>query len=181
MVTESKIKNKGYSLVEMIVVLAIIGIVSAMSVVSITMIHSAKAKDAAVVFDAEVAELIAKSKGQSDSNSDIFAFKIYKDGETYYLQHGTVVCSGAGSYTFTADSSDPISISKYVRVSFYPEGEAYNNAWDAGYDLGTTGQVLVFSKSGQCVSGAGNYGFFKRNGNLVARTVVRKNGSHTSR
>ena len=57
--------NAGYSLVEMIIVLAIVAVVSAMAIVSITMIHSAKAKEAAVTFDSEVSTLITKSKNLS--------------------------------------------------------------------------------------------------------------------
>ena len=48
-------RNEGFSLIEMIIVLAIIAVVSTMSILSIGIINTAKAKDAASVFDSEVA------------------------------------------------------------------------------------------------------------------------------
>ena len=64
-------KNKGFSLVEMIIVLGIIAVMSTMALISINIIHSAKAKDAATVFDSEVATLKTKAKGMGvDLNSN---------------------------------------------------------------------------------------------------------------
>ena len=64
----TKHKNDhGYTLVEMIIVIAIIAVVAGMSLISITLIHSARAKEASVTVDSEIATLITKSKNmQSD-------------------------------------------------------------------------------------------------------------------
>ena len=183
--------NKGYSLVETIIVIAIIGIVSAMALASVTMIHSAKAKDAAVVFDSKVAETAAKARGMNKDSSKLFSIRLYKEGSTYYIQTGTSEFSG-GAYTFTADADNMhegkgTSISRYVRISYYPEDKtdpdsSYTiGAWNDTKDVGTSGQVIIFAKSGVCISGAGTYCFYKRNGTLVAKDFVRRNGSHESR
>ena len=36
---------------------------------------------------------------------------------------------------------------------------------------------IVFDRHGNCVSGAGEYSFYKKNSNRVARVIVRQNGS----
>ena len=41
-------QNKAYSLVEMIIVIAIIGVISVMAMVTVSIIRSARAKDAAM-------------------------------------------------------------------------------------------------------------------------------------
>lgn len=99
-------ENKGYSLVEMIIVIAIIAVMSGASMVTITLINSAKAKEAGVTFDSEISALAAKSKSQvvkfdinDDGNVDkaditlcrgyYFAIAVYQgtDGK-YYISHG---------------------------------------------------------------------------------------------
>lgn len=83
-------KDQGYTLVEMIVVIAIIAVVAGMSLISITLIHSAKAKNASTTVDAEVATLITKSRNmQSDRAGWQYAARIYADERgAYYFQKG---------------------------------------------------------------------------------------------
>ena len=58
-------KNEGYSLIEMIIVIAIIAIVAGMSMLSIFIVHSARAKDSAITLDSEIAELRTKAKNMT--------------------------------------------------------------------------------------------------------------------
>ncbi len=86
-----RVKNKGYTLVEMIIVIAIIAIVAGMSLISITLIHSARAKEASVTVDSEIATLITKSKNmQCDRGAGWqYAARIYADDKgVYYYQTG---------------------------------------------------------------------------------------------
>lgn len=183
--------NKAYSLVEMIIVLGIIAVVSVMSLVSVTMIHSAKAKDAAVVFDSQVSETIARARGKNTDSSKLYALKLYKSGTSYYVQTGIASSAGA-SYSFTPDTDNindgkGTSLSKFVKISYYPERKddnsygRYSTNWDDAYEVSDTGVLLIFTKSGNCISGSGTYCFFKKNGSNVARDIVRMNGSHESR
>jgi len=204
-----KSKNKGYSLVETIIVIAIIGVVSAMAMVSVTMIHSAKCKDAAVVFDSEVSELIAQAKSMNDS-SKMYALRVWKDGANYYIQRGTLK-KDAGVLKFTIDSNNANdfrgkAVSKYVRISYtaesgsgltYPEdwNDTFDTTWTTATsivcdgDVGSlfhdgdalTGVFIQVTKSGDVISGNGAFCFFKKNGTQVARVYVRKNGSHECR
>ena len=205
---DGRSKNKGYSLVEMIIVIAIIGVVSGMALASVSMIHSAKAKDASVVFNAEVSELMAKAKSMNDSSA-MYAIRIHRDGNNYYIQSGTVKKSGTDyMFKISPDNDNDYkgkSISKYVRVSYTEEnstGINYPADWNAWCDLTWTdstniksdgsigpysdnqelsGVLIAVTKSGDVISGNGAYCFFKKNGSQVARVYVRKNGSHEAR
>lgn len=204
-----KSKNKGYSLVETIIVIAIIGVVSVMAMASVSMIHSAKCKDAAVVFDSEVSELIAQAKSMNDS-SKMYALRVWKDGANYYIQRGTIRDdAGTLKFKIDADNANDLrgkAVSKYVRISYTAEsgsGLTYPEDWDATLDAtwtaatsivcdgaagsifndgdALTGVFIQVTKSGDIISGNGAFCFFKKNGSQVARVYVRKNGSHEAR
>lgn len=176
--------NAGYSLVEMIIVLAIVAVVSAMAIVSITMIHSAKAKEAAVTFDSEVSTLITKSKNMNcDVNPNYsFCLKIYKDGDgKYYIQKGYYYDPTPGATTtYIFDSTtDPLNdgkgtcLSSYVSVKYIQTGSATEE------DVSTI--YIRYDRKGMCIEGDGTYRFYKRNGTMVASVYLRKNGSHETR
>ena len=82
--------NQGYTLVELIIVIAIIAVVAGLSVISVSLIHSAKAKNAATTVDEEIATLITKSKNMSSDVPGMqYAARIYADANgAYYYQRG---------------------------------------------------------------------------------------------
>lgn len=174
--------NAGYSLVEMIIVLAIVAVVSAMAIVSITMIHSAKAKEAAVTFDSEVSTLITKSKNMNcDVNPNYsFCLKIYKDSDgKYYIQKGYYDSTPGAATTYIFDNTtDPLNngkgtcLSSYVSVKYAPTG---------GTEADISTVYIRYDRKGMCIEGDGTYRFYKRNGTMVASDYLRKNGSHETR
>jgi prepilin-type N-terminal cleavage/methylation domain-containing protein len=188
-------KNKGFSLVEMIIVLGIIAVMSTMALISINIIHSAKAKDAATVFDSEVATLKTKAKGMGvDLNSNgkiddtekdlLYCIKIYKSGDEYYLCTGyTTAAAVYASFnsTATANSGKGRNLSSYVKIRY--TGKLIDGTSVTDYDPanGTQAIYIVFNKRGECVYGAGEYEFQKSNGKTVARKYIRANGSHGSK
>ena len=89
--------NGGFSLTELIIVIAIILVMTAASFVTLTIMHSARAKEAASSFENAIAEVINLSKNNGvdkDANGSIdsaeekytIGLRIYKDGRKYYLQ-----------------------------------------------------------------------------------------------
>ncbi len=203
--------NHGYTLVEMIIVIAIIAVVSAVSTVSITIINSARCKDAALTFDSEVGELQLKCKdmgGKStpltDVNGTIYNYKIsYKDSTgasksadgycyricvengVYVIKHGYyTVDSSTGNLTTVfpnADDETKLSSRVVVKYKFVPS-IAKDTAPEGDFvTVNGTGVDVCFNYAGQCISGYGVYGFYKKNGNMVAKDYVRFNGSHQSR
>lgn len=195
-------KNKGYSLVEMIIVLAIIAIVAGVSLLSISLIHSARAKEAAVTVDSEIATLITKSKNmQCDRPGCQYAARIYRneDNGTYYFQKGYFDPNEGtnGKYIFTdtdsAGEGKGTSLSSYVVVKFtgsqdivdadgtvspvhndYSEQDVYNMNFKGGL-------YIRFAKDGTCEDGVGDIGFYKRNDSDVAHQTIRRNGSHQAK
>ena len=117
--------NKGYSLVEMIIVLAIVAIVATMALISVGLIRSAKAKEAAVTVDEEVATLITKSKNMKcDREGWEYAARIYENDGEYYYQKGYYNPEDY-SYDFTNTDSNGDgkgkSLSPYVQIKFTTE------------------------------------------------------------
>lgn len=76
------IRQQGYTLVEMIIVIAIIAVVSAMSFVTVGIIHTANAKEAALVLDAEIGELKSKCRSVTSGNGSKLQITVNGASET---------------------------------------------------------------------------------------------------
>ena len=197
-----KRKDRGYTLVEMIIVLAIIAVVAGLSLVSITLIHSARAKEAAVTVDSEIATLITKSKNmQCDRPGCQYAARIYKaDNNAYYYQRGYFDpdFGGNGGYVFTNTDSEGdgkgTTLTSYVVVKFSGkwekvnadgsctgELESYQSEKDVADMNEGNGLYIRFARDGSCEAGVGDIGFYKRKGNDVAHNTIRTNGSHQTK
>ncbi|MBQ6231028.1 MAG: type II secretion system protein [Eubacterium sp.] len=188
-------KNKGFSLVEMIIVLAIVAVMSTMALISINVIRSAKAKDAATVFDSEVATLKTKAKGMGvDANKDgslsdeelklFYCIKIYKEGDTYYLCTGYTKAESVSTNfvsTATNNGGKGRNLSTYVKIKYTGKLSDGTAVTDQEPGDGDDAFYIVFNKRGECVYGVGEYEFFKPSGRTVARKYIRANGSHGSK
>lgn len=179
--------NKGFSLVEMIIVMAIIAILTGISFISLGLLQSAKAKEAAVTFEAEISDIVTKSKGQVIEELGVrhpeyyYALRIYKStDDRYYIQRG-VYDSETDSLSFGGVLSNPNSgkgreISSRVTVKYLDPITGMEYAINSS----TNGVVLVFDRNGRCLQGYGTFRFYKKNGNNIANVTVNKNGSHQS-
>ncbi len=197
----TKHKNDhGYTLVEMIIVIAIIAVVAGMSLISITLIHSARAKEASVTVDSEIATLITKSKNmQSDVPGMQYAARIYADDRgVYYYQKGYYDPTTM-KYNFTNTDTEGDgkgkSLSSYVIIKYTGEETIVQNGFvEDSYGIGAKvedhevkdlnfhqGLFIRFNKDGTCAQGVGDIRFYKRNGNMVAHEYIRSNGSHQSK
>lgn len=191
MVKTRRLSNKGYSLVEMVITIGIILVVSAMAMVTISTLNSARAKNASIQLDSELTQLITRAKGQTTKYDALQAIKIYKsssDSKYYYLT-GTATKSGV-TYVFTADAKSSslngglgYKFSSSTRISYTAENVEPSYKWNVGpsADLDNDGKIIVYNKQGYCINDAGTYVFFKSNGNMVAQVIVRKNGSHVAK
>lgn len=190
-------RNKGYSLVELIICIAIIAIFTGLAFVTVTMINSAKAKDAAVSFESQLADMITKTKSQvctvNGTQQITFSrcLKLYQasDGK-YYIKSGYYNPNGSGEsssgdvsaqYIFVpgenVNSDKGTSLSSRVVVGYKDESGTEQKIQ---YD-GTLKEVyIVYNKAGRCIEGNGTYRFYKRNGNAIADVTIQKNGSHQS-
>ena len=151
--------NSGYTLVELILVIAIILIMSGGAMLTVSAIRSSQATSSMQKFDDEIA-------GQ--------AIKIVQNGANYEIYYGT--CTDNDVSTFTADSAKADSILE--RVSIY-----YSDSYDAdAVSTPLTSAVILVRKSdGEILSGYGEYKFCKYNTtSSVGRvTLNRHTGGHT--
>jgi prepilin-type N-terminal cleavage/methylation domain-containing protein len=206
-----KSNNKGYSLVETIIVIAIIGIVSAMALVSVSMIRTAKAKDASVVFNSEFAELVARAKAMNDKDG-MCALRIYRDAtdQKLYLQKGTVKQDGTKwKFKIADDNQNDYKgrvFARIVNMGYFAETSSgmpvydtnYSDSLDAAFTTDNSivangsigsfndgdalpGMLIMVTKTGDVISGNGVYVFYKGNTDSMAYVLVRKNGTHDAR
>ena len=194
--------NRGYSLVEMIICIAIIAVVATIALISISLIHSARAKEAAVTVDEEIATLITKSKNMKcdkEGEGWQYAARIYynTDDNKYYFQKGYYNTVNH-KYTFTNTDPDGegkgTSLSSYVDINFVGRRDVISNSsfdTSSTQDISSDNPLLVknvtwgvpirFNKDGSCATGYGEFAFLKKNGNVVATDYIRKNGSHQTK
>lgn len=188
--------NKGYSLVEMIIVIAIIAVMTGVATVTITLLNSAKAKEAAVTFTSELSDVSTKAKNQmvvlDDGSGTMvkypsysYCLKVYKDGSKTYIKKGYYNPDGtseATKYIFV-DSENKnngrgISLSSKIEIKYMePNGVEKKISTSAGSNS-VTQVYIVFDRNGRCIEGNGDYNFYKTNGNLVSTVNLKKNGSY---
>ena len=190
-----KLNNKGYSLVEMIIVIAIVAVLTGAAMVTLSVMHSAKAKEAAITFESELSELVSDSKNKvCDPNGDgviddsekeySVGLRLYKSGGKCYVQQvlvkdGIYVQNTTYEQANNNNNGKGISLSSYVYVKY--TATATVNSFDIGTEDDET--VLIhYKKNGSCDSGHGTYEFIRTSGgSTVATVTINKNGSHQSK
>ena len=108
-------KNKGYSLVEMIIVLAIVLILAGLALVSLTLVNTARAKDASNKFSSEVNQVRKKaidmvpSKGNDpyfDETKDYrYGLVLYVENGKYQTDQVVVEKNSSGKYVYKDNAS----------------------------------------------------------------------------
>lgn len=195
--------NKGYSLVETLIVIAIIVILAAMALVSITIINSARAKDAAINTGEEINTLKQKcmnmtpddldSNGKPVGNYDGWALAMYRTSEDK-----VAICLTKHVSATAPDTNLSTVLDTYVPVEYNATATygtvntddnlensenniVFSNRVDvidpSGSSVSTTPIYISFGKRGNCISGSGEYHFHKANGNQVARVRINDDGS----
>lgn len=175
--------NKGYSVVEMVIVIAIIVILSAVGFLTINIVYGAKVSSAKNTLNSQMSYLSNMTKAQDPG---LAAWLYYDDtADVYKIKYGIYVSSGGGGYSFTANASqDPVTFSDSILI-YYTD--------DAGNKdvIGTAGRFIQFNKSdGAVLVGSGTYDIIKNprhvhpdnaSGNeAVATSIVlnKSTGSH---
>lgn len=197
--------NNGYSLVEMIITIAIIVIMSGISFVTVSMINSAKAKDASVTFESELSDMITKTKNQvcivngKSKPSYSSCLMIYKASDNnYYVKKGYYNPAGSGLSETNAASVNMDAMYIFINEENLNDGKGkgLSSRVKIGYRdntiAGSTEQTIeytdnasdknyiVYDRNGRCLEGYGIYRFYKKNGNVIADVTIQKNGSHQS-
>lgn len=180
--------NRGYSLVELLIVMAIIAVLAATALISYTMIHSAKAKDAAIKVGSEVNELKTRCMNMKPDDDDhtYYALSLYTDASDN--PHISLVKFNKTTNTYDYVTDEDINLSSSVVAEFTGcyRGENSSAVWSVseyvpGHKGGNTESTspvyICFDKRGNCYSGYGEYDFKKSNGTTVAHVNIGMNGS----
>jgi prepilin-type N-terminal cleavage/methylation domain-containing protein len=157
--------NSGYSLVELIIVLAIIAVLSGMGALTISVIRSGRATATKDSFDTEIAALLTRTKSQSSDT----AILIKRDGNKYNIYYGT----STDGTSFTANDATKADVITNNVDIYYTDGTA-----DAAL---LTEQIIKFNKSdGSVKAGYGTYTFCKSgsDSSVGSVTINKATGSH---
>ncbi len=171
-------KNKGYTLVEMLVVIAIMAILSGLAAVSIGLIYKAKVRDGIQSFNSQLSNTWLRTKSTS-SKGMMYAEMEWEDkGFTY-----TVIDKSSG----TATTKDSAMINKWTRtmdwqtskISYVPSD---SSQLKSGYGDTNKKWYIEFDKStGAVTYGAGEYIFYMADGSVAGRIYLDKTtGNHFS-
>lgn len=90
-------KNRGYTLIEVIIVVAIMAILAGMSFVTLGIIRNAKAQAAATTLNDQIGSLLIKTQALSEAKNSTLCLKIqYNDADVTYADNTT---ARAGTYS----------------------------------------------------------------------------------
>lgn len=185
--------NKGYTLVELLIVIAIMFILAGLSFYSVGIIRSARRSAAVSTFDSQIGSCFVKTKAVSDITDKsvdpdagnkvcmLIRKRTNKDGDTNYcikvgydngkdgvkdITKGTPVDNNDDS---TWDAVLPIDVDTIKLTT--KTGESANDI---------TEQKIFFNKSlGSVEDGYGTYDFYKSNGEAFAEIFLDKStGKH---
>lgn len=188
-----KTNNKGYSLIELIIVIAIIGVVSTMSLLSINVLFSAKVKADAQTFNAEIGLL---KEDRYTVPSDFItgaekpgcykSIRIYQNGADgrLYVQKVYYDPTSGAHYLEASENrngSAGLKLTSYTSVTYVEQKTGATYDVKGGNDVrivfNKDGTVHLQSSTGKYL-GAGKFMFKKRNGDTVSNVYLRANGSH---
>lgn len=189
--------NEGFSLVELIVVIAIILVFSTAGLISVSLINNGKAKDAGMSFNAEVSTILSRGKSENviltddlkktdGSNVDAstldtkdcrFALRLYKDSDgKYYVQNGFIHYGAGNTETFIYSESANKSGGKGRCLT----GNIVIKLDDT--EITASNPVIIrFSRDGSCKSGYGTYKFCLKSGKVSSTIVINKNGTRQTK
>lgn len=160
-------KNKGYTLIEMIIVITIMAILAGLSAVSLSLISKAKAQDAVTTFNSQLNSVMLKTKAIGTTQKNMYAVFKESTDNNYVLELYDKDASG------TVKQKDSVLLkkwSKYVTITYTSEG---TNQIESGYGTSSTGFYIMFDKStGAVLKGAGSYTFKDKKGDTVATVYL---------
>ena len=180
-------KNKGYTLVEMLIVISIMVILASLSMFSIGVIRDAKRSAAVNTFDNQISSCLVKTKAVSDidaSGKNNICMYVFK------RDNGTKVnyCIKVGY-----DNTDAVKdiLSGTVLGAAYPDDSNDDGNWDAvlpkdvadiiyeGSSIANYQKIKFNKSNGTVTDGYGKYEFVKSDGTVYSTIYVdRLSGNH---
>lgn len=177
MKSRKKNRNKGYSMVELVIVIFIIGVLTAASFVTLRSVDSAKYTQAVSTLESEMTTLRTSTMAQ-DSR---MAMKLYLGADgSYYIERGYIesnLQSGGASYSFRSGCPSDMMEGENPKIGYYNYSGVSNpvrilSRGSITYNnnpVTSTGVLIYYDKSdGSMILGGGEYRLYRRNGELIA-------------
>ena len=169
-------KNKGYTLVEMLVVIAIMAILSGLAAVSLGLIYKAKVRDGMQVFNSQLSNTWLRTKSTASKSDSMYAEMSWvADGFEYKIYNdGTEKCSAT-----IKKWTNSVAWGNNLKVSYTPSDPSQ---LETGYGDSVKKWYIRFDKStGSVIRGAGTYEFTGNDGNVVGTIYLdATTGNHYS-
>ena len=153
-------RNKGYTMIEMIIVITIMAILSGLAAVSVGLIRKAKIQDAVTTFDSQLTNLWMSTKSISSDQKTMKA--------QLTLESSTDSITGAAQQVYVWKITDGTT---EVSKTTYDKWYKYVTIKYKGAECDTTGWTIQFDKSTGAVvagNGSGDYVFEDKSGKEVA-------------
>lgn len=169
--------NKGYTLVELIIVIAITLVLAAMSFVTLGILNTARGNAAAVAFDTDLHSMWKETKAKA---SDTATLLTYDATEGCWTTKTNLLTGGTYSASFLTNAELMTKYNKNVTIEYTPENAAC-------VAPGTDDQhiIIQYNKSDGTVKyGAGKYDFYLMRGSTKGRlltsvTLNKDSGNHS--
>jgi prepilin-type N-terminal cleavage/methylation domain-containing protein len=161
-------KNKGYSLIEMLIVIAIMAILSGLSAVSVSLIAKAKCQDAVQSFDSQLSNLWLQTKSTAGSQQIMYmTLEKSASGSCYQVKIYDGVAS-TPKETNVLEGNPERSRKCRVKIQ-YREKES-----DSFQEITDTNTINIkFDKStGAVLEGAGEYMFTDTSDKKIASVYL---------
>lgn len=189
-------KNQGYTLIELIIVLAIIAILSAMSFVTIGIIRQAQYNAAASSLSNQMGSLLVKTKAVSEAKNDTLCMLVHRYSKTVTLDDGKVIRKGSYALILGYDTGSEFKV-KNTKSAFSEDDtsiiveDVLTNIITIKYTTadsvacGITGlsdtehMIIEFKKSNGSVRyGAGSYEIIYNNRTVATVKLDATTGNH---
>lgn len=180
-------KNNGYTLIEMIIVIAIIAILSAASFATVGIIHKAKAMAAASTLDNQIGALLVKTKALSEAKGQRLCMQIRKNSSDVTYADGSI--ASANSYSLILGYHDGANfiekeantalatLPNIISVKQTEKKDSVNSSFN-GYNEDTN-MFIEFNKSNGSVRyGAGKYDIIFKGRIIATVELDSSTGNH---
>ncbi|MDE6434254.1 MAG: prepilin-type N-terminal cleavage/methylation domain-containing protein [Lachnospiraceae bacterium] len=181
-------QNKGYTLVEVIIVIAIMAILSGMSFVTLGVIKQAKCNTAVQNLNDQIASLLVKTKAVSEAKDEKLCLLIrqntagavtYADGTTAKKNTFSVILGTEDGVSFTEKEADTaeVTLTELVTIDYTPSDSA-QLCPVSGVDQSSY-MIIEFNKANGSVRyGAGDYKFIYNGLTIATVHLDAATGSH---
>ena len=172
-------KNKGYTLIEALIVISIMAILASLSLFSIGVIRDAKRSAAVTTFDSQISSCLVKTKAVSEVSGDNVVCMYIKKRTGAYSKVNYCIKIGYNTSSGVKD---------IVKGTVVDDND--DTTWDAilpkdvvkiacdGTEVDE--MKIIFNKSdGSVISGSGSYTFYKSDGKVYSTVYLDKTtGKH---